>query len=122
MSDSFNDLGRVPLLLNFDFLLDLTVSECMSVQAQKAEAGDIGTSKFTHTYKCPVHASGKHGFTLNIQDSKLYRLPETPAPEREWYGNGQRWDCVPSKTEKPHSTRKCLKREGKQLKIASGSP
>lgn len=54
MSDSFNSLGRVPLLLNFDFLLDLTESECMSVQAQTAQAGDIGTSKFTHTYKCPV--------------------------------------------------------------------
>lgn len=42
MSDSFNGLGRVPLLLNFDFLLDLTESECMSVQAQTAQAGDIG--------------------------------------------------------------------------------
>lgn len=82
MSDSFNGLGRVPLLLNFDFLLDLTESECMSVQTRMSEAGDIGTSKFTHTCKCPVHAYGKHDFTLNIQDSKLYRLPEMPAPER----------------------------------------
>lgn len=75
------------MLLKFDFLLDVTGSEYMSVQAWMAGAGEIPKARVIQTstknmLMVAVLVKISTECLPYIRDSKLFQLPETPVLER----------------------------------------